>query len=209
MTNSIIKITPNEPCFSINWVITNKCNYDCMYCHDYLHSGKNVYSLSQLQSYWIDIFNKTRNKNLKYKICFSGGEPTSNKDFIKFVIWLREQYDEYIHKIVLSTNGSASLAYYKKLFTMVNNISFSFHSEHADEKKFFDKMIKLRKTISPMSTKNFMHINIMNEYWNVERIPLYTELLDKYKISYSVSEIAYSHGTRTFPILKGKANLEI
>ena len=209
MTNSIIKITPNVECFSINWVITNKCNYNCMYCPAVLHAGDRVYSLSKLQSYWIDIFNKTRSKNLKYKICFSGGEATTNKDFIRFVKWLREQYNEYIYQIVLTTNGSASLSYYKKLFTIVDNISFSFHSEHADEKLFYDKIIKLRKTISPMSSKNFMHINIMDEYWNTDRIPLYTKLLDKYKISYSINEIQYSYGTRTFPILKGKTNLEI
>lgn len=206
MTDTIVKVTPNDDCFSITWIITNKCNYSCMYCPSYLHAGDRIHSLDQMQSYWIDIFNKTRHKNLKYKISFSGGEVTSNKDFLPFINWLRENYKDYINMILLTTNGSASVNYYIKLFNIVDNISFSFHSEHANEKLFFDKMIKLKKTISH---KNFMHINIMNEYWIKDRIPMYTRILNKNHISHSINVIDYKIGTRIMPIMKGKANLEI
>jgi MoaA/NifB/PqqE/SkfB family radical SAM enzyme len=205
-TPSIIKITPNVECFSITWTITNKCNYDCMYCPDFLHAGDHVYSLSDMQSYWIDIFNKTHHKNLKYKISFTGGEVTINKDFLPFVEWLRKNYKNHIQMILLTTNGSASVNYYTKLFKSINNISFSFHGEHANEKLFFDKMIKLRKIIAH---KNFMHVNIMDEYWIKDRIPLYTQILEKNHISHSVNMINYNIGTRVVPILKGKTNLEI
>ena len=205
-TPSIIKVTPNVECFSVTWTITNKCNYDCMYCPDFLHAGDQVYSLSEMKSYWMDIFHKTQHKNLKYKISFTGGEVTINKDFLPFVEWLRENYKDHIHMILMTTNGSASVKYYTKLFNSINNISFSFHGEHANEKIFFDKMVKLRRTISP---KKFMHINIMNEYWIEDRIPLYIQLLEKNYISHSVNLIDYKIGTRVVPILKGKTNLEI
>jgi MoaA/NifB/PqqE/SkfB family radical SAM enzyme len=177
-----------------------------MYCPDFLHAGDRIFSLSEMQSYWIDIFDKSRHKNLKYKISFTGGEVTINKDFLPFVKWLRENYKDYIHMILLTTNGSASVSYYTKLFNVVDNISFSFHGEHANEKLFFDKMVKLKKTIS---TKNFMHINIMNEHWIEDRIPLYTRILIKNHISHSINIIDYTVGTRMVPIMKGKANLEI
>lgn len=206
MANAIVKVIPNDACFSITWVITNKCNYDCMYCPAALHAGDAIYSLSKMQSYWLDIFNKTRDKNLKYKISFTGGEVTTNKDFAPFLLWLRTHYNNYIHMILITTNGSASVSYYKKLYNNVDNISFSFHGEHANEQLFFDKMIKLKQTIN---SKNFIHVNIMNEFWIKDRIPMYTSLLDQHNISYSVNEINYKSGTRTMPILKGKTNLEI
>jgi len=207
MEPKIIKITPINSYLSIGWSITNKCNYDCMYCPDKWHNGKNQYTLIQLQQYWIDIFNKTKDQQLKYKIAFTGGEATTNKDFIKFLEWLQKNYKNYIHMILLTTNGSASINYYKKLFKVVNNINFSFHSEHADEKKFYEKIIKLKYFIA--NTDNFIHVNIMNEKWNQHRISLYTDVLNRYHISNSINEIDYALKTREFPIMKGKSNFEV
>lgn len=206
MTSKIVKITPLEKCFSISWHLTNWCNYDCMYCPAEYHSNTRQYSFEQLQNHWLEIFDKTKLQNLKYKISFSGGEVTINKDFLKFAKWLRDEYSDHIHLLLVTTNGSASLNYYLKLFDEIDNISFSLHSEHADEKAFFDKIIGLK---SQISAKNFLHVNIMNEFWNEERIQLYTKILDEHKISYSINDIDYSLKTRTFPILKGKTNLEI
>ena len=56
---------------------------------------------------------------------------------------------------------------------------------------------------------NFIHVNIMNEVWNQKRIVLYTDILNKHSISYSINEIDYELKTRSFPIMKGKQNLEI
>ena len=206
MESKIIKVTPVDNYLSIGWMITNKCNYDCMYCPDKWHNGNNQYTLVQLQKYWIDIFDKTKDKNLKYKIGFTGGEATINKDFITFLEWLQQNYNNYIHMILLTTNGSASVNYYKKLFKIVNNITFSFHSEHADEIEFYKKIIKLKDVIG---VHNFIHVNIMNEVWNQKRIVLYTDILNKHSISYSINEIDYELKTRSFPIMKGKQNLEI
>lgn len=206
MTEKVIKIVPIDHLFNIGWLLTNKCNYDCMYCPEKYHSGTKQFSFEQLKQYWIDIFQKTKSQNLKYKLVFSGGEVTINKSFILFVQWLKENYSDYIKMILVTTNGSASVKYYKKLFKLVDNISFSFHSEHADEKEFFNKVLELKTTIDP---KNFIHVNVMKEFWNEDRIPLYTEFLEKHNVSYSVNEVHHSMGTRTFPIMKGKTNFEI
>ena len=62
------------------------------------------------------------------------------------------------------------------------------------------KMIRPRKSF---------HVNIMNEYWNRDRIELYRKWLDNHEISYSVNEINYQHKTREYPIMKGKSNLAV
>jgi MoaA/NifB/PqqE/SkfB family radical SAM enzyme len=207
MNAEIIKVTPTEQYFSLNWRVNTRCNYDCMYCspewHDN-HSGQ--HSLETLQQAWIRLFDATKHHDLPYKISFGGGELTSNKDFLPFVMWLRENYNDKLFKLLFTTNGSATYKYYSRMFKYMDNISFSLHSEHVHEKKFFDMIIKLKKTIDP---SRFIEVIIMDEYWNQDRIPLYTQLLDRHLISYTVNQIDYSHQTRTIPIMKGKQDLNV
>ena len=143
---------------------------------------------------------------MPYKIAFTGGELTTNKNFLPFVNWLRTNYNKDIFKLLLTTNGSATYKYYSKLFEVLDNISFSIHSEFFDEKKFFDLVVKLKKAIS---NDKFIRVEIMNEYWNQERIPKYIELLNANEISYSLNKITYKYQTRTYPIMQGKLNLDI
>lgn len=178
-----------------------------MYCPSRLHDDHSPHpSLDQLQKYWQDIETKTSHQGLKYKIVFSGGEPTGNRDFLPFLSWLKQNYGQQINKILLTTNGSATYQHYQKLFDLVDNISFSTHSEHMDEQKFFDMVIRLRQTIP---SSKFIHVNIMDEFWNRDRIPLYQKLLTDHDISHNVNEIDYSLQIRNYPIIKGKKNLAI
>jgi hypothetical protein len=178
-----------------------------MYCSPEYHSETaDTVALETLQKVWLKVFEKTSMKNLKYKITITGGEPTANKNFLPFMTWLRQNYHQHLHQVLVTTNGSASLAYYSKLFGLVDNISFSLHSEHIDEKRFFDMVLNLRKKIHP---KKFIHVNIMNEFWNQNRIVKYKEILDSNSISNSINGINYKTQTRTFPIFKGNLNLEI
>lgn len=207
MDPRVIEVFPTDRCFSITWEIGRRCNYDCMYCDPLWHDNTSKHkSLDELKANWISIIEQSKHQNLKYKISFTGGEVTANKSFYPFVKWLRDDYGQYIKQILLTTNGSATYNYYSKLFNVVDNISFSTHSEHIDEKKFFDTVIKLHATIPK---DKFIHVNIMNEFWNEARIPAYVELLKKHNVSYLVNKIDYSHKTRAIPVMKGKLNLEI
>ena len=206
-SQKIISIRPSDPIFSVNWNLSRRCNYDCMYCPSRLHDNHSPHlSLNQLQKYWIDIERKTSHSGLKYKISFSGGEPTGNRDFLPFLSWLKQNYGHQIDKILLTTNGSATYRYYQKLFDLVDNVSFSTHSEHINEQKFFDTVIRLRQSITP---PKFIHVNIMDEFWNRDRFPHYQKLLTDNDISYNVNEIDYSWQIRNYPIIKGKRNLAI
>lgn len=207
MTNGkteIVKVEPIVDVFDISWNLSPRCNYNCSYCPPYLHDSVTPHlSLSALQKQWETIFDKTKHLKLKYSISISGGEVTGNKNFIPFMQWLRDKYGQHIFKIVISSNGSATKKYYENLFKLVDNISFSIHSEHIDEKKFFQMVTTLN-----ISKDKHMHVVIMDEHWNQDRIKMYKEILTKYNIPWGVHSINYSAGTRNYQIFKGKLNLE-
>lgn len=207
MEHKVIKLVPSEKVFSITWDITRRCNYDCMYCPTNWHDSiSKLKTLAEFKSDWLNIHSKTYTKDLKYKISISGGEATINKDLLPFLKWIRDQYGDKINKILLTTNGSASYNYYKKIYEVVDNVSFSTHSEHINEQKFFDTVVKLKKNLSK---DKFIHVNIMNEFWNQDRILIYRKILTENNISYSVNEIKYDLQTRSFPIIKGNLNLAL
>lgn len=207
MSQQVIRIQPIEEVFSITWRIGTRCNYDCMYCPTQYHdSTSKIHNLNELKSAWESVFVKSQSKNLKYKISFTGGEVTSNKDFLPFVQWLRINYNDQISQLLVTTNGSATYKYYSRLFDYVDNISFSTHSEFIDEQKFFDTVVRLYQT---KSKDKFVHVNIMNEFWNQDRINGYISVLKQHNISYNVNEIDYSYKIRDYPMFKGKLNLEI
>ena len=204
---NIYRIEPTDQVFSLTWNIGTRCNYDCMYCPPGLHDDHSKHaSLDILQQRWQSVFDKTAHKNLPYKISFTGGEVSVNKSFLPLLRWMRENYQSNIAKILVTSNGSASLNYYTKLYALIDNLSLSFHSEHADEQKFFDLAINLHQNLLP---GKHLHVNIMNETWNQHRIPSYQKILDQHNISNIVNNIDYSKQTRSFPIMKGKTNLEI
>ena len=157
-----------------------------------------------MQLAWENIYKKSNNRKLPYKISFTGGEVTANKNFLPLVKWLRETYLD-IDMILLTTNGSASLRYYTELTNYVESISFSTHSEFMNEKEFFNKVLAIdRLMIRP--TKS-VHVNIMDEYWNKDRITLYQEWLTKHNISHSVNSINYDKKIREYFLKEGQLNL--
>jgi len=203
----IVRVEPAENYFSLSWRVGIRCNYDCMYCSPAWHNNTDSFhSLEDLQRAWIEIFDKTKFRELPYKILFTGGELTANKNFLPFVVWLKENYSKHLYKLIATTNGSASLSYYEKMFHSVDNITFSVHSEHIDEQRFFDMIVKLNQTLP---ADKFLHVAIMNEFWNQERIKMYTSLLSEHQISHSINEIDYSFQTRQQPIFVGKLNLDL
>jgi len=176
-----------------------------MYCPKELHDNKTQHkTLEELKNIWYDIVKKTENNYNEYQISFTGGEITTNKDFILFAEWLKAQPQETYLQV--TSNGSADLSYYKKLLNYINGLSLSLHSEHVNEQKFFEKAIALHKNC--FMTKKDFHVNIMNEFWNQERIPKYEKILSRYHIPYSVNDVGYNYKTREIPIFKGKLNLE-
>jgi hypothetical protein len=168
-----------------------------MYCPTYFHNTTAVdATLAQLKEKWHSIYNKTSEKGLPYKLTFTGGEVTINKNFLPFIQWLNEFYGSKIVECGITTNGSATKKVYLELVTFV---SFSTHSEFFNEAKFFSTIVEV-DSISKTLNKS-IHINIMNEYWNKTNIEKYCQFLTKNNINHSVNEIDYSEQIREYNIV--------
>jgi hypothetical protein len=177
-----------------------------MYCPSRLHDKTSKHpDLEKLKDVWNSFYQKTREQNLPYKIGFTGGEVTANKSFLPLVKYLQSG-DFNIGQIFVTTNGTASLRYYQQLAPLVSGISFSTHSEFIKEKEFFTKVTAIDKLM--VRPERSLHINIMNEFWNKDRIELYTKWLTEQNISHSVNDIDYTNGIRDYPILQGTYNLD-
>jgi len=151
--------------------------------------------------HWKQVFEKTKHRNLPYGISFSGGEATINKDFILFIEWLFDNYGHSIPKMGITTNGSASLSYYSKLFDKLTYISFSTHSEYMVPDEFLNK-IKILNIYAKQNNK-IAFVNVMQEYWATEQIKEVIDFCKNHDIPYAVSKIIYSlPGSRDWPIFK-------
>jgi len=204
--SKIIRVEPTTPMIALTWMIGSRCNYDCMYCPSELHDKTSSHpDLEKLKTAWQSLYQKTKKQQRPYKINFTGGEVTANKSFLPLIEYLTTgKFD--IGQLIVTTNGSASLNYYKKLARLVDAISFSTHSEFIEEKTFFNKVLTINSMM--IRPEKSFHLNIMNEFWNQDRIELYKSWCEQHNVGYSINTINYNKQTRTTPIMQGTYNLE-
>jgi molybdenum cofactor biosynthesis enzyme MoaA len=159
----------------------------------------------KLKKVWNDFYDKTNHLNLPYKISFTGGEVTANKSFLPLIEYLRNSKVD-IGQIIVTTNGSASLKYYQRLSGLVDALSFSTHSEFFNEKEFFTKVKKIDALMT--RPKKSFHVNVMDEWWNRDRIELYKQWLIKNNISHSINLIRFDNQHNVILSTKGVKNIE-
>jgi MoaA/NifB/PqqE/SkfB family radical SAM enzyme len=185
----IVKVEPVTPMLSLTWMIGSRCNYACSYCPTDLHDDHSPHpDIEKLKQIWINFYKKTCNLKLPYKVVFTGGEVTANKSFLPLIEFMRSG-DFNLGQLLVTTNGSASTAYYLRLAQLVDAISFSIHSEFWDEIRFFETVIEVNKVM--IRPEKSCHVNIMDEHWNSDNILHYQMLLNQHNVSNSINIIEY------------------
>jgi molybdenum cofactor biosynthesis enzyme MoaA len=190
---NIIKVEPTNPMISLSWMIGARCNYACSYCPSELHDDYSAHpDLDKLKQSWNSFYSKTRHLALPYKVSFTGGEVTANRSFLPLIEYLKTG-DFNIGQILVTTNGSASKAYYLKLAQYVDSISFSTHTDFWNEQKFFDTVIAVNQVM--IRPKKSIHVNIMDEPNARHRFPEFEKILDQNSVSYSINKINYARSS--------------
>lgn len=172
-----------------------------MYCPEESHSTTAPLKTRQeLENYWLSFFSKTQHQGLKYKISFTGGEVTVNKNFLPFVCWLQENFSKHIHSIGLTSNGSASERYYLRLIQHVDTLTFSTHSEFFNQDKFLNTVLKVAQRAQQLHKS--VHVNIMDEYWAGSTVAEVRDFCLANNINHSINSINYDRRTRQSPLLR-------
>jgi len=107
-----------SPWWRCELILTDECNFNCPYCRPLRKDCQGIMSYIQADKvikFWLD-------EGL-LNIRFSGGEPTL---WYHLDLLVKMVNQGKVKRIAISTNGSASLDYYKKLIDFgVNDISIS------------------------------------------------------------------------------------
>jgi len=136
--------------FTVSWITTRYCNYECSYCWPYARSS--VKDTKPLELY-INTVNsiKAQAKNngfTDYHFSFSGGEPTANKHFLPLVEhYCNDDAPEY-QSIHMTTNLSPGSKWWNKYLEATKtlqrrSVTARFHDEFAKEQEFSDKCLQL------------------------------------------------------------------
>ena len=180
-------VTPFKDLFYLTWDIGPRCNFSCSYCPPRLHDKVSQHkSLEELQRIWSNLYKKTVHRGKSYRVDFTGGEVTLNPNFLPFIRWMRVNYSD-ISEISFSTNGTASIDYYREAIHYVNDITFSSHFEFAK----FDKLWKniLKTHIASVKLRKLVYVCIMEENNYAEEMKNLEELCIKHRVPYSVIKV--------------------
>ena len=144
-----------ENWFLVSWALSNKCNYRCSYCPDFLHNGSSGQPDWNVVSNFIKNF-KLNNKQICYRI--TGGEPTFWKRFIDMGKLIKELNEMNI-KLNITAVYNASQT--KKILKIINKktrvIISIFGGRAADAGK--DPIPEFSKSIS--YSKRFKNVQIL------------------------------------------------
>ena len=147
---------------SVIWDLGRRCTYSCSYCGPH-HSNKTspIVSFDTLKSTldgvaeYHRLYNEQRTRPIAMHIDFTGGEPTINPNFFKFIEYAHDMYSGII--IGLTTNGCYSLKQCQTVIKTTNNCTVSYHPEASPAEKSL-----VLANINLMKEKNYrMKVNVM------------------------------------------------
>jgi organic radical activating enzyme len=136
--------------FSVSWILGRFCNYNCSYCWPYARSDKVDHYDLELYKKTVDEIKKQARVNgfTDFHFSFSGGEPTTYKDFLNLIDYYASDIDPKYQSFHMTSNCSPGLKWWKRLVSKLTlldraSITASFHSEFANEEEFSEKLLFL------------------------------------------------------------------
>ena len=153
-----IATTSEEYQIEVEWMITQRCNYECTYCASYNNSGDFMFkSLEEYITAFKYLSNHFGNKTIK--LSFLGGEPMLYKQWPELVNYISEL--NYLPKI--TTNLSIPVkSYINKLNKNLGKfIVASWHPEYATN--------EFMNNVQLLNDSNFIRsvsVSAPQEYWN-------------------------------------------
>ena len=161
-----------SPLWRCELLLTDKCNFNCPYCRGMNQTG-------DLPEDWVEYVVTNWVADGLKNIRFSGGEPTLYSGLKEIVKYAGVHCDH----VAISTNGSASLKFYKELIALgVNDFSISLDACCAD---FGDKMSGTKGSFG----------NVVNNIRELSKITYVTTgcVFDPENIEQSLETVQFAH----------------
>jgi len=144
------------------WDLGRRCTFACSYCPPHRKNNwSKTASLDELietsdtLERYSEIYNAKRNERFRVAASFTGGEPTVNPAFFKFLVYLQNNYPHW--KRTLTTNGFYSK---RKLQIVMDNTNYTTLSYHCEATPAQKKLV--RANIDTMLETGYgFKINIM------------------------------------------------
>lgn len=183
MKNAILPIvtagTKDFNQISFGWLLTDWCNYDCSYC-----SSKgwlvDKFDRNKYRTALIVPF-RLKNIDVDFTIDLAGGEPTVHP-YLNQILKSLADIDA-CKSIVINTNLSRSLRYFKNLYKHDKiMISASYHVEH-DNEDFVKKCIELK------GDSFVVHINVVDEPEHWPTILKLIKVCKEHDINYAFNSL--------------------
>lgn len=134
----IEKENPSKKQFLVNWMLHDRCVYDCSYCPPSNKRGRDDWLKISFSKEFVDKLESHLNEqglNENVVVHFTGGEPTVWPKFIELV----DHINAKGWAVDMTTNGSRSLAWWRENARKFNHISMSYHSEDVNDDEFVEK----------------------------------------------------------------------
>lgn len=152
-----VERTFNSQNKQIFWEIGRRCNYDCSYCHTYVHNNFEEHKSLEMLKFATDQLGEF-SKGEKINFAISGGEPTLNPDYLAWAHYLVSKG----HKLSTHSNGSRSPEYYQELITL-SDLNISVHFEFYQKDKMLELLTVLARTIRERREQGLVanHVEVM------------------------------------------------
>ena len=119
----------SRPKTYVQWMLGNSCNYSCSYCHEMFRMGdRSRITNDILLEICKDIAYHYDDLGRDVIFEFLGGEPTLQDRIPE----LGKRLSNFPTSIILKTNGSASLEWWRKARSVIGGAVISVHREFAD-----------------------------------------------------------------------------
>ena len=159
--------------FTVSWILTRYCNYECSYCWPHARSSTPDRRPIELYLNTLDSIKAQARENgfTDFHFSFSGGEPTANKQFIDVVKYYASDITPEYQSIHMTTNLSPHMNWWNKFLKYTNtlqrrSITASYHAEFANEQNFGNKCLALMDAGVLVTVNQVMVPGMFDEYYN-------------------------------------------
>jgi len=138
----------------VQWLLGNSCNYKCSYCYHGFYNGDTPFPDNEkILSICQDIIFHYDELNHDVVFEFIGGEPT----LLDKLPIIGQRLHNHPVNIVIKTNGSASLDWWKSMRKSLSGVVISIHREFCD----LSHIINVIDLLTNSSDYNYINVEVL------------------------------------------------